>query len=146
MDWCEAPLKDGSGTAKSIRALREELQRRGLLPVKSASVETPAVADSAEEDVDDSVGGLLDAEIEDQSSRSVSCSIDLGTTPLELSPPSLDYLRDQYIQGMRSLIEKESPPEERVSFIRILLEKEWAHIQRSIEEGRDASASPEPSL
>lgn len=39
LDWCEGPLKTGTGKPKPLRALREEIAQRGLRPTKSAALE-----------------------------------------------------------------------------------------------------------
>ena len=147
LDWCEAPLRDGTGKAKTIKELRAELVARGLRPAKG-----PALEDSRKEGADDSAEefpnvlgdlGDLGAEIAtvDESS---SCVIDLGTTPIEITPSSpqdmLRGFREGYVEKVHAFI-GDCSPALRVELIQFLLQEECSEIRRSFTEEQEKRRS-----
>jgi hypothetical protein len=80
LDWCEAPLRDGTGKPKTIKILREEMQRRGF---KSA-----APADSKEE-IDDDEPSAAEIEVADPASQALFDKVFIAH-PRELSPEEIE--------------------------------------------------------
>jgi hypothetical protein len=130
LDWCEAPLKNGTGKPRTIRALRGELVRRGLRPAKGA-----ALPDSEEEEdaldpgngSDESLGASLG---EDQQQERQESDNELT---LHFEPRQPEHIlaasRIGYLEKVFLFVDK-APPDKR----RTLLEMERDQIMDAFQE------------
>jgi hypothetical protein len=106
LDWCEGPVKNGVGKAKSIRALREELERRGVRPVKSA------VSNPVDEESEETVTHLEPRSGQYTDSRAI-------TLPLA---DTLLHMGTCYVHGAcKEIDDRAADEDERRSVIAILL-------------------------
>jgi hypothetical protein len=123
LSWCEAPLKNGAARPQTIRALREEIEQRGLRRVPDT-----AVADSGEGDSDEEEPSTCETEAIDQDDDRPESG---GETALHFEPRPqtiLEAQRVNYLEKTFLCVDK-APPEQR----RQLLETERDQVMEAFE-------------
>jgi hypothetical protein len=129
LDWCEAPLKNGTARPRPIRALREEIEQRGLHAAKSATVE-----DTGEEDSQDLEAESSTTDFE-EGKDDTELSLDLDTETARMSSEDLFFsFGETYLSNAHELIEERCRTPEQISSLLALAEKDLRRVLDSLRE------------